>query len=113
MFEKLHLTLRASKGIAPRSERPGSTTPATVKRPWFADLRTAMEFDLAGIRYRDHIIDSVQGSLNGSEDVLGLDRVTLRGNQNELNIRGRYRLSAEAGKAPSQPAKLDVVMSST
>ena len=109
-IEKLNSTLRASKGIAPRNQKPGSTTPATVKRPWFADLRTAMEFDLAGIRYRDRIIDSVQGSLNGSDDILGLDRLSLRRNQNELNVRGRYKLPAEVGKASSQPAELDVAL---
>jgi hypothetical protein len=108
--DKLNCTLRASKGIAPRGQKPGSTPPATVKRPWFADLRTAMEFDFAGIRYRDHIIDSVEGSLNGSDDILGLDRLSLRRNQNELNVRGRYKLPAEVGKAPSQPAELDVAL---
>ena len=69
-----------------------------------------MEFDLAGIRYRDHIIDSAEGSLNGSDDILGLDRLSLRRNQNELNVRGRYKLPAEVGKAPSQPAELDVAL---
>ena len=81
-IEKLNSTLRASKSVAR----------ADTKRPWFADLRTAMEFDLAGIHYRDHIIDSIEGSLNGSDDVLGLDRLNLRRNQNELNVRGRYKL---------------------
>ena len=99
-IEKLSSTLRASKSVAR----------ADTKRPWFADLRTAMEFDLAGIRYRDQIIDSVEGSLNGSDDILGLDRLSLRRNQNELNIRGRYKLPAEVGKASSQPAELDVVL---
>ncbi len=97
-IEKLTSTLRASKSVA-RGD---------AKRPWFADLRTAMEFDLAGIRYRDHIIDSAQGSLNGSDDILGLDRFSLRRNQNELSVRGRYKLPAEVGKAASQPAELDV-----
>src|SRR5207249_2784574 len=96
--EKLSSTLRASKSVA-RTD---------TKRPWFADLRTAMEFDLAGIRYRDQIIDSVEGSLNGSDDILGLDRLTLRRNQNELNVRGHYKLPQEVGKAPSQPADLDI-----
>ena len=105
-IEKLSSTLRVSKTI----ERPGSPPPATAKRPWFAGLRTAMEFDLAGIRYRDHIIDSVQGSVNGSDDILGLDRLSLRRNQNELNVRGRYKLPEEVGKAPSQPADLDVAL---
>jgi autotransporter translocation and assembly factor TamB len=98
--EKVSSTLRASKSVAR----------ADTKRPWFADLRTAMEFHLAGIRYRDHIIDSVEGSLNGSNDILGLDRLNLRRNQNELNVRGRYKLPEEVGKAPSQPADVDVVL---
>src|SRR5207244_11192891 len=85
-IEKLNSTLRASKGIAPRNQKPGSTTPATVKRPWFADLRTAMEFDLAGIRYRDHIIDSAQGSLKGNEEILGVVRVSLRHKKNDLTV---------------------------
>jgi autotransporter translocation and assembly factor TamB len=109
-IEKLRSTLRASKMIARPDTRPGSPPPATAKRPWFADLRTAMEFDFATIRYRDHIIDSVQGSLNGSDDILGLDRLSLRRNQNELNVRGRYNLPEEVGKAPSQPADLDVAL---
>lgn len=99
-IEKLNSTLRASKTVA-RTD---------AKRPWFADLRTAMEFDLAGIHYRDHIIDSMEGSLNGSDDILGLDRLSLRRNQNELNVRGRYKLPVEVGKACSQPAELDVVL---
>jgi autotransporter translocation and assembly factor TamB len=69
-----------------------------------------MEFDLAGIRYRDRIIDSVEGSLNENDDVLGLDRLSLRRNQNELSVRGRYQLPAEVSKAFSQPAMLDVVL---
>ena len=66
-----------------------------------------MEFNLAGIHYRDHIIDSIEGSLNGTDDVLGLDRLNLRRNQNELNVRGRYKLPEEVGKASLQPADLD------
>jgi autotransporter translocation and assembly factor TamB len=106
-IEKLNSTLRASKTIARPDTTPGSAPPATAKRPWFADLRTAMEFNLAGIHYRDHIIDSIEGSLNGSDDVLGLDRLNLRRNQNELNVRGRYKLPEEVGKASWQPADLD------
>jgi TamB, inner membrane protein subunit of TAM complex len=98
--DKLNCTLRASKAIAR----------ADTKRAWFADLRTAMEFDLAGIHYRDVIIDSIEGSLNGSDDILGLDRLSLRRNQNELNVRGRYKLPAEVGKASLQPAELDVAL---
>ena len=100
LIDKLNCTLRASKRVA-----RGDT-----KRPWFADLRTAMEFNLTGIRYRDYIVDSVEGSLNSSDDVLGLDRLNLRRKQNELNVRGRYLLPAEVGKFSSQPAAVDVAL---
>jgi len=98
IIEKLNCTLRASKRVV-RSDN---------KRPWFADLRTAMNFDLTGIRYRDYIVDSAEGSLNSSDDVLGLDRLNVRRKQNELNVHGRYLLPAEVGKFSSQPADVDV-----
>ena len=100
IVDRLNCTLRASKGIA-RSDD---------KRPWFADLRTAMEFDLTGIRYRDYIVDSAEGSLNGSDEVLGLDRLNFRRNQNEVNVHGHYRVPAEVGKFSAQPADVDVVL---
>ena len=100
IVEKLDCTLRASKGVA-----RGDT-----KRAWFADLRTSMEFNLTGIRYCDYAVDSAEGSLNSSDDVLGLDRLTLRRKQNELNVHGRYLLPAEVGKFSSQPAQLDAAL---
>jgi autotransporter translocation and assembly factor TamB len=100
IVEKLNCTLHASKGV-PRSD---------TKKPWFADLRTAMEFDVTGIHYRDYIVDSAAGSLNGSDDVLGLDRLNLRRNRNELSVRGRYLLPAEVSKFASQPAQVDVAL---
>jgi translocation-and-assembly-module (TAM) inner membrane subunit TamB-like protein len=100
-IEKLSSTLRASKTVAAAS---------AAGKPWFADLRTAMEFNLTNIRYRDYVVDSVQGSLNSSDDVLGLDRLNLRRKQNELNVRGRYLLPADVGKFSSQPAEVDVAL---
>ena len=100
IIDNLNATLRASKKVAR----------ADTKRPWFADLRTAMEFTLTGIRYRDYIVDSVHGSMNGTDDILGLDGVTLRRNQNELTIRGRYQLPENIGNAPSQPVQLDIAL---
>src|SRR5262249_34656515 len=69
-----------------------------------------MEFTLTGIRYRDYIVDAVYGSMNGSDDTLGLDHVTVRRNQNELSIRGRYQLPENIGKAASQPLQLDIAL---
>jgi autotransporter translocation and assembly factor TamB len=100
IIDKLSCTLRASKGVA-RSD---------TKRQWFANLRTTMDFDLTGVRYRDCIIDSAEGSLNSSDDVLGLDRFNVRTKQNELNIRGRYMLPAEVNKFAAQPAQLDFAL---
>src|SRR6267378_2217450 len=100
IIDKLNSRLRASKRVV----RGDS------KRPWFADLRTAMNFDLTGIRYRDYIVDSVEGSLNSSDDILGLDRLDLRRKQNELNVRGRYLLPAEVGKFSSQPVEAEVAL---
>jgi len=109
-IEKLNATLRASKVIAISKTQPWSATAGTAERPWFADLRTAMEFELANIHYRDYVMDSAQGSLSGLDDVLGLDRLELRRNQNDVALRGRYRLPAEVGKAASQPAQLDFAL---
>jgi hypothetical protein len=104
---KLSSTLRASKVLASRNAKPGPASPATAK-PWFADFRTAMEFDLSAIRYGDCVVDSAQGSVNGSDDVIGLDHLTLRRNSNELSVRASYKLPLEIGKASSQPADLDL-----
>jgi hypothetical protein len=100
MIDKLSCTLRATKVVA-----RGDT-----RRFWFADLRTAMEFSLTGVRYRDYVFDSAEGSLNNSDDVLGLDRFNVRTKQNELNVRGRYILPAEVSKFASQPAQVDVAL---
>jgi translocation-and-assembly-module (TAM) inner membrane subunit TamB-like protein len=116
--EKLSSTLRASKMIA-SAQGAGSTapatankpTPATAQKPWFADLHTAMEFDLTGVRYGEYVVDSVHGSLSSLDDVLGFDQVTLRRKQNELTVRGRYRLPQDVGEAPSQPVQIDVALS--
>jgi hypothetical protein len=100
IIDKLMCTLRASKRVA-----RGDT-----KRSWFADLRTAMEFNLTGIRYRDYAIDSAEGSSNSSDDVFGLDRFILRRRENELNVHGRYILPAEVSTFASQPADVDVTL---
>src|SRR5438128_296886 len=99
-IEKLEGTLRASR-VMPLADS---------KKPWFADLRTAMEFGLSNIRYRDYVLDSAEGSLNVSDDILDLDRLNLRRNQNELTVRGRYQLPKQFSRVSSQPATLDVAL---
>ena len=108
--EKLSGTLRASKVIALSKGPPGSATSATARKPWFADLRTAMGFDLTGVRYREYVVDAAHASLSSLDDALGFDQVTLRRNQNELTLRGHYRLPEEVGKASSQPIQIDLAL---
>ena len=52
----------------------------------------------------------MEGSLNSSDDILGLDRLDLRRKQNELTVRGRYVLPAEVSKFASQPAGVDIAL---
>ena len=99
IIDNLNATLRASQKVAHDS-----------KNLWFADLRTAVEFTLTGMRYRDYIVDSIHGSMNGTDDILGLDGVALRRNQNELTLRGRYQLPVNIGNASSQPLQLDIML---
>jgi autotransporter translocation and assembly factor TamB len=120
IIDKLDATVRASKKIPASANRTASSAyakapadkpgPAAAERPWFADLRTAIEFTLTGLRYRNYVVDLVEGSINGSNDLLGLDRLNVRRNQNELNIRGGYRLPAQIENVLSQPAQLDVAL---
>jgi hypothetical protein len=100
IIDKLTSKLRASKHVV-RGDN---------NRPWFADLRTAINFDLTGIRYRDYIVDSGEASLNSSDDNLGLDRFNLRRNQNELTVHGRCLLPADVSKFTSQPAQVDIAL---
>jgi autotransporter translocation and assembly factor TamB len=102
-IEKLSANLRASK-IVP---------PPNLRKSWFADLRSAMELDISNIRYRDYLIDSVEGSLNGVDDLVSVERLHLRRKQNDLSIRGQYRLPEELRTAASQPAQLDVSLNAS
>src|SRR5438067_6720953 len=96
-IEKLSATAKASK-IMP---------PADVKKPWFADLRLRSNLNISNAHYRDCVIDSVEGAIDVFDDVVSLEPLNLRRNQNELVVRGQYRLPEEVGKVVSQPAALD------
>ena len=109
-IDKLGATVRASKKVAASTSRPGSAPAATAEKPWFADLRTAIQFTATGIRYGDYLVDSAEGTINGSDDNLGFDRLSLQRNQNELTVHGRYRLPKELGNVLSQPVQFDVAL---
>src|SRR5881398_887753 len=96
-IEKLSATARASKIVGP----------ADAKKPWFADLRLRSNLNISNGHYRDYVIDSVEGALDVFDDVVNLEPLNLRRNQNEVVVRGQYRLPEEVGKVVSQPATLD------
>src|SRR5881398_3169479 len=96
-IEKLSATARASKIVGP----------ADAKKPWFADLRLRSNLNISNGHYRDYVIDSVEGALDVLDDVVSLEPLNLRRNQNEVVVRGQYRLPEEVGKIVSQPATLD------
>ena len=100
-IEKLSATARASKIVGP----------ADAKKPWFADLRLRSNLNISNGHYRDYVIDSVEGALDVFDDVVSLEPLNLRRNQNEVVVRGQYRLPEEVGKVVSQPAALDFSLS--
>ena len=97
-IDKLSANLRASK-IMP---------PPNLRKSWFTDLRSAIDLDISNIRYRDYVIDSLEGSLSGVDDLMRVERFHLRRKQNDLSLLGRYWLPEELRTAASQPAQLDV-----
>lgn len=107
--DKLNVNLKATK-IMPSNPRPGSSTPATAGKPWFADLRSEVALNGSEIRFRDYILDSVEGSVSGAGDLVRIDRLTARRKQNELNVRGRYRLPEDPSKFSTRPEQIEVAL---
>jgi autotransporter translocation and assembly factor TamB len=77
------------------------------KDPWFARLRSAIQFQLSDVRYRDYMIDSVDGSLSGDSDLLKIQRLYVRRKDNDLSVRGEYRLPQNLRTASRQDVQLD------
>ncbi len=102
-IDKLSANLRASK-IVP---------PPDLRKRWFADLRSAIDLNISNIRYRDYVIDSVEGSLRGVDDLVSVERLNLRRKQNDVSVRGRYSLPEELRTVGSQSAQLDVSLKAT
>src|SRR5439155_19268808 len=96
-IEKLSATARASKIVGP----------SDAKKPWFADLRLRSNLNISNAHYRDYVIDSAEGALDVFDDVVSLEPLNLRRNQNEVVFRGEYGLPDEVGKGVSQPAARD------
>lgn len=81
--------------------------PSDSKKPWFADLRSAWQFQLSNVRFRDYVFDSVEGSLSGADDSLKVQQLSVRRKANELVLRGEYRLPQDFGTAGRQDLDVD------
>jgi hypothetical protein len=99
-IEKLSASLRVSKIVAPSANR----------KSWLADLRSKMLWDITNIHYREYVIDSVELVFSELNDVVELEHLNLRRNQNNVTLLGRYRLPEELRAAALQPAQADLLL---
>jgi hypothetical protein len=83
---------------------------AKAVKPWFADLRSEFVFNASAIQFRDYVLDSIEGSLAGVDDVVNADRLIARRNQNELSARGRYRLPKDLSDFPGHPEQAEIAL---
>jgi hypothetical protein len=89
-MEKLNATVRATK-IMPANEA-GTVRIKVSKKPWFANLISKINLDISNIQFRDYAIDSISGSLAGSNDSLKIEKLDVRRKQDQLTLSGQYRL---------------------
>jgi hypothetical protein len=97
---KLNATISASKVVPP----------APVRKPWYTDLQSRVTFTMSDVRFREYALDSVAGTLQSNEDRFTVEEVRATRRQNELVLRGDYRLPADMGKAAGQPAKVGLAL---
>lgn len=99
-IDKLNANVKAVRMMAPPN----------VSKPWFADLHSEAVLTGSEIRFRDYIFDSVEGSLSGTDNLLNVDRLVVRRKQNELSVRGRYRLPEDLRKWSPQPEQVEIAL---
>jgi hypothetical protein len=97
-LEKLSAKLTASKMMPP----------AGKQQAWYADLQSKVDLDVSNIRLRDYAADSVQGTFSSTDDLVKFERLLVKRNQNEMTVRGEYRLPADLQDLESQPARVDL-----
>jgi TamB, inner membrane protein subunit of TAM complex len=102
-IDKLNSTLKVTKTMP----RPNAA------KPWFAGLRSEISVNGSDIRYHDYVFDSLEGSLTGTDDLLNIDRWVGRRKQNELNVRGQYRLPEDVSKFSLRPEQIVVTLNAT
>jgi hypothetical protein len=99
-IDKLNANIKATRTMPPPN----------VAKPWFADLHSEAVLSGSNVRYRDYVFDSLEGSVNGNEDLLNAERLVARRKQNELTVHGRYRLPEDWNKWPVQPEQVEIAL---
>jgi TamB, inner membrane protein subunit of TAM complex len=97
-LEKLSAKITASKTLP---------SPSSAKT-WFADLESKVDLDVSKVRFGVYAADSVQGLLSSSDDQVKFEKLLVKRSQNEVTLRGQYRLPADFRDFKTQPAQLDV-----
>ena len=96
--ENLNAAIKLSKKIPP----------AAAGKPWFSDLLWQATLAVSNLRFRELVADSVEGSLQGKNDLLTFDHLMVRRKENEFAMNGEYRLPKEMRDVTEQPAKIDI-----
>jgi autotransporter translocation and assembly factor TamB len=97
-IEKLNAMVKATKTLAS----------ADSNKPWFADLRSDTAVVVTNLRFRDYVADSAEATLRGVDDLVTIERATVRRKQNEFAVHGDYRLPKDFRDAVAQPAKIEM-----
>jgi len=97
-LEKFNAKLIASKTLPP----------SDTGRNWFADLQSKVEVDASNVRFRDYAADSVEGTLSSRDDLVKFERLLVKRNQNQVAVRGEYRLPSDLRNIESQPGKVEL-----
>jgi TamB, inner membrane protein subunit of TAM complex len=96
-LEKFTGTFAATKSLAA----------ANTNAPWFADLQSAIQFQVSNVRYRDYRFDAVTGSLSSAGDLLRIQQVNVSRNNNSVTVFGWYQLPGTFARAGSQDLQLN------
>src|ERR1700730_15287167 len=93
--EKLNAVFKATK-IMP---------PANAKKPWYADLQSESTLEVSKVRFIDYGADSINCTGHSSQEVMTVEELLVKRNQNEFSVRGEYRLPEDFRDVTRQPAK--------
>ncbi|HEY6112335.1 MAG TPA: translocation/assembly module TamB domain-containing protein, partial [Chthoniobacterales bacterium] len=107
-IDKLSANVTATKLL---KRNAADTAASTVREPWFADVRSTIAFNASDIRYRDHLFDAMEGSVEVAGDLLTVQRLNASRRQNNLSIHGSYHLPQDLRLAAAQDMQVDVALS--